>query len=87
MVFLKGIDVIFCCNVLIYFDLASQKRVVQHFYTNLLSGGYLFSGTRRILVSGGRCLPAGSLSVDDRLLETDARIHCRGQAMNDAQSA
>jgi chemotaxis protein methyltransferase CheR len=44
MVFLKGIDVIFCCNVLIYFDLASKKRVVQHFYTNLLSGGYLFLG-------------------------------------------
>jgi chemotaxis protein methyltransferase CheR len=44
MVFLKGIDVIFCCNVLIYFDLASKKRVVQHFYTNLFSGGYLFLG-------------------------------------------
>jgi chemotaxis protein methyltransferase CheR len=44
MVFLKGIDVIFCCNVLIYFDLASKKRVVQHFYSNLLPGGYLFMG-------------------------------------------
>jgi chemotaxis protein methyltransferase CheR len=44
MVFLKGIDVIFCCNVLIYFDVASKKRVVQHFYTNLLPGGYFFLG-------------------------------------------
>ncbi|HTR22964.1 MAG TPA: protein-glutamate O-methyltransferase CheR [Terriglobales bacterium] len=44
MVFLKGIDVIFCCNVLIYFDLASKKRVVQHFFTNLLPGGYFFLG-------------------------------------------
>jgi chemotaxis protein methyltransferase CheR len=44
MVFLKGIDVIFCCNVLIYFDIASKKRVVQHFYTNLLPGGYFFLG-------------------------------------------
>lgn len=44
MVFLKGIDVIFCCNVLIYFDLASKRRVVQHFYTNLLPGGYFFLG-------------------------------------------
>jgi chemotaxis protein methyltransferase CheR len=44
MVFLKGMDVIFCCNVLIYFDLASKKRVVQHFYSNLLPGGYLFLG-------------------------------------------
>ncbi|MGA9354014.1 MAG: protein-glutamate O-methyltransferase CheR [Terriglobales bacterium] len=44
MLFLKGIDVIFCCNVLIYFDLASKKRVVQHLYTNLIPGGYLFMG-------------------------------------------
>ncbi len=44
MVFLKGIDVIFCCNVLIYFDLASKRRVVQHFYADLLPGGYFFLG-------------------------------------------
>lgn len=44
MVFLKGIDVIFCCNVLIYFDLASKKRVVQHFFSNLIPGGYFFLG-------------------------------------------
>ena len=44
MVFQKGIDVIFCCNVLIYFDLASKRRVVQHFLSNLLPGGYLFLG-------------------------------------------
>jgi len=44
MVFLKGIDLIFCCNVLIYFDLASKRRVVQHFYSNLLPGGYFFMG-------------------------------------------
>jgi len=44
MLFQKGIDVIFCCNVLIYFDLASKRRVVQHFYSNLLPGGYLFLG-------------------------------------------
>ena len=41
---MKGIDVIFCCNVLIYFDLASKRRVIQHFYNNLLPHGYLFLG-------------------------------------------
>jgi chemotaxis protein methyltransferase CheR len=40
----KGIDVIFCCNVLIYFDLLSKRRVVRHFYSNLNPGGYLFLG-------------------------------------------
>ncbi|MFY9643741.1 MAG: protein-glutamate O-methyltransferase CheR [Terriglobales bacterium] len=44
MLFQKGMDVIFCCNVLIYFDLVSKRRVVQHFYANLLPGGYLFLG-------------------------------------------
>jgi chemotaxis protein methyltransferase CheR len=44
MTFLKGMDVIFCCNVLIYFDGASKKRVIQHFYNNLLPHGYLFLG-------------------------------------------
>ncbi len=44
MVFLKGMDVIFCCNVLIYFDLVSKRRVIQHFYNNLLPGGYFFLG-------------------------------------------
>ena len=41
MLFQKGLDIIFCCNVLIYFDLASKRRVVQHC---LLPGGYLFLG-------------------------------------------
>ncbi len=41
---MKGLDVIFCCNVLIYFDLASKQRVIQHFYNNLLPHGYLFLG-------------------------------------------
>lgn len=44
MLFLKGMDVIFCCNVLIYFDLASKRKVMQHFYSNLMPGGYLFLG-------------------------------------------
>ena len=44
MIFLKGMDVIFCCNVLIYFDLSSKRRVMQHFFSNLVPGGYLFLG-------------------------------------------
>ncbi len=44
MTFMKGFDVIFCCNVLIYFDLVSKRRVIQHYYNNLLPHGYLFLG-------------------------------------------
>jgi chemotaxis protein methyltransferase CheR len=44
MTFMKGMDAIFCCNVLIYFDLVSKRRVIQHFFNNLLPHGYLFLG-------------------------------------------
>jgi chemotaxis protein methyltransferase CheR len=44
MAFMKGIDMVLCCNVLIYFDAASKRRVIQHFYNSLLPHGYLFLG-------------------------------------------
>jgi chemotaxis protein methyltransferase CheR len=37
-------DVIFCRNVIIYFDRDTQKRLFQKFYTQLTPGGYLFIG-------------------------------------------
>jgi len=44
MTFMKGLDLILCCNVLIYFDTASKKQVLQHFYSNLLAHGHLLLG-------------------------------------------
>ncbi len=44
MLLAQSIDLILCCNVLIYFDVASKKRVLQHFYRSLLPHGYLFLG-------------------------------------------
>ena len=44
MLFQKGLDVIFCCNVLIYFDGASKRQTVSHFYSSLIAGGYFFLG-------------------------------------------
>ncbi|MEK6531043.1 MAG: protein-glutamate O-methyltransferase CheR [Deltaproteobacteria bacterium] len=41
---IRGIDVIFCRNVLIYFDDNSKKKVVGHLYDSLNKGGYLFIG-------------------------------------------
>lgn len=37
-------DIIFCRNVMIYFDEAEQKRLVQKFYRCLNPEGYLFIG-------------------------------------------
>jgi chemotaxis protein methyltransferase CheR len=44
MLFMKGMDLIFCANVLIYFDVNSKKRVIQHFFSDLQPNGYLFLG-------------------------------------------
>lgn len=50
MLFMKGLDVILCCNVLIYFDEASKSRVINHFFSNLNFGGYFFLGTSESLM-------------------------------------
>lgn len=37
-------DIIFCRNVIIYFDRETQKRLFDKFYSQLVPGGYLFIG-------------------------------------------
>jgi chemotaxis protein methyltransferase CheR len=37
-------DIIFCRNVMIYFDEAEQKRLIQKFWRCLNPEGYLFVG-------------------------------------------
>lgn len=41
---ITGVDVIFCANVLIYFDIPSKQKVVQYLYDVLNPDGYLFIG-------------------------------------------
>jgi len=50
MLFMKGMDLVFCCNVLIYFDGASKSKVINHFFSNLNFGGYFFLGTSESLM-------------------------------------
>jgi chemotaxis protein methyltransferase CheR len=38
------VDVVFCRNVLIYFDPASRRRVIDTLYDRLVPGGYLLLG-------------------------------------------
>ena len=37
-------DIIFCRNVIIYFDRETQKRLFKKFYEQILPGGYIFIG-------------------------------------------
>ncbi len=41
---MSQIDIVFCCNVLIYFDQKSKIQVVSDIYDAMNTGGYLFIG-------------------------------------------
>lgn len=41
---MTNFDVVFCCNVLIYFDAKSKIQVVSNLYDSLNRGGFLFIG-------------------------------------------
>jgi chemotaxis protein methyltransferase CheR len=47
---MRDMDMIFCRNVLIYFNHSSKSKVVSHFFTSLNLGGYLFLGTAESLM-------------------------------------
>lgn len=40
----RGMDIVFCRNVLIYFDDASKKKAIGHLYDSMAKGGYLLVG-------------------------------------------
>ncbi|UCD35196.1 MAG: protein-glutamate O-methyltransferase CheR [Nitrospiraceae bacterium] len=46
---LRGMDIILCRNVLIYFDARSKQRAVSNLYDNLNPGGYLIIGSSESL--------------------------------------
>jgi chemotaxis protein methyltransferase CheR len=45
------VDIIFCRNVLIYFDAEARKKVVENFYERLSEGGYLLLGHAESLMN------------------------------------
>lgn len=49
--FIGKMDVIFCRNVLIYFDQQARKKVVDNFYDSLADGGYLLLGHAESLMN------------------------------------
>ncbi|MBC8550885.1 MAG: protein-glutamate O-methyltransferase CheR [Nitrospira sp.] len=45
----RGVDIIFCRNVLIYFDVNAKQKVVSNLYDNLNPGGRLIIGSSESL--------------------------------------
>ncbi len=48
---LGKMDLIFCRNVMIYFDQSAKKRVIDAFHTSLSQGGYLLLGHSESLMN------------------------------------
>ena len=48
---LGKVDLIFCRNVIIYFDQAAKKRVIESFHSALYDGGYLLLGHSESLMN------------------------------------
>ena len=59
----KAFDIIFCRNVMIYFDKPTQTALVDRFYTILPKNGYLFIGSSEALTDMKRDFRSRSASI------------------------
>lgn len=61
-------NVIFCRNVMIYFDKPTQNKLINRFYDILLDGGFLFLGHSESLTGTQHkfkyCQPATYMKQD-----------------------
>jgi chemotaxis protein methyltransferase CheR len=48
---IRDLDIIFCRNVIIYFDRNAKKKVIETFYYKLQEGGYLLLGHSESLIN------------------------------------
>ena len=62
----RDMDVIFCRNVLMYFDLAAKRKVVDRFYESLRRGGTLVLGASESLYDVSRAFR--SLRTDEAIV-------------------
>lgn len=61
---LGRVDVVFCRNVLIYFDPGSRKRVIDNLYERLVPGGFLLLGHSESLLNLSTAFELVHLSSD-----------------------
>ncbi len=64
MIFMGQADVIFCRNVLIYFDKVSKMKAIETFYDRLSPKGYLLLGHTESLINLSTAFELAHLSED-----------------------
>jgi chemotaxis protein methyltransferase CheR len=48
---IRDLDIVFCRNVIIYFDKEAKRKVIESFYDKLREGGYLLLGHSESLIN------------------------------------
>jgi len=61
---ISNMDVIFCRNVIIYFDKEAKKKVIESFYNKLRGGGYLLLGHSESLINISNAFALRTLKND-----------------------
>jgi len=61
---ISNMDIIFCRNVIIYFDKEAKKKVIASFYDKLREGGYLLLGHSESLINISNAFLLRTLKYD-----------------------
>ena len=61
---ISNVDIIFCRNVMIYFDAASRARLVDTFHRKLRPGGFLLLGHSESLINESTAFELAPLKND-----------------------
>jgi len=61
---ITNMDIIFCRNVIIYFDKEAKKKVIESFYQKLREGGYLLLGHSESLINISNAFALRTLKND-----------------------
>jgi chemotaxis protein methyltransferase CheR len=61
---ISNMDVVFCRNVIIYFDKEAKKKVIESFYEKLREGGYLLLGHSESLINISNAFALRTLKND-----------------------
>jgi chemotaxis protein methyltransferase CheR len=71
----SNMDIIFCRNVIIYFDREAKKKVIESFYHKLRDGGYLLLGHSESLINISNAFVLRTLK-NDMVYQKPVREKC-----------